>query len=664
MLVRRTSPFVARVSQACAAVLVAAGLAGPLKAAEEILAFDSTIVVRNDGVLDVTETIRVRAEGDLIKRGIYRDFPTTFVDEAGNSHQVSFRLIGVAKNGAPEPYHTAGNAEGVRIYAGEADVFLSPNVYTYEIHYQTGRQIRFLPDHTELFWNVTGNEWAFPIRQASATVRLPERASPPRWTAYTGRFGERGRDFTGGTLPNGGFEVSTTRTLEPGEGLSVVAEIPGGLVVPPSGLQALYYRYLDNRRFIIGGAGFLGVLIFYIVTWGAVGRDLPKGTVIPLFHPPEGISPALAGYIRGFGWSGWREFTAAAVSLAVKGLMVFEDTDDGLLLSRAGGAGRADKAGLPIGERAILTWIDRNGGRISIDSANGKKVAKVFKTFKEQVERENRHRFFDRNRGYFIVGLALTAGAVGLVLAFGGLREGELVLLILSGFVGVFLGMIVVPVLRVFFGARGVRSVVSAGLHLAVVAFIITVFLTIVGGAVQELPNDFAGSLFEAFLANSFPFVLVAGFAAMNGLFYYLLRAPTAAGRMVMDQIEGLELYIRTAETGRFNLAGAPDFDAGHFEHLLPYAIALDAERPWSDAFAAAFARSHPGETLAGAYAPVWHGGRGWGSGDFGRSMSSAISAAQGSFASAVPAPSSSSSGFGGGGGSGGGGGGGGGGGW
>ena len=131
-----------------------------------------------------------------------------------------------------------------------------------------------------------------------------------------------------------------------------------------------------------------------------------------------------------------------------------------------------------------------------------------------------------------------------------------------------------------------------------------------------------------------------------------------------MDQIEGLELYIRTAESDRLNLAGAPDLNATQFERILPYAVALNAEKPWSEAFAAAFARANPGRDMATGYNPAWHGGTGWSGGSFAHSISSAVSSAESSFASSIPAPSSSSSGFSGGGGSGGGGGGGGGGGW
>jgi hypothetical protein len=53
-----------------AGALLLTGLATSLHAAEEILSYDSVVVVRSGGVLDVTETVRVRAEGDEIRRGI------------------------------------------------------------------------------------------------------------------------------------------------------------------------------------------------------------------------------------------------------------------------------------------------------------------------------------------------------------------------------------------------------------------------------------------------------------------------------------------------------------------------------------------------------------------------------------------------------------------
>src|SRR5690606_23679485 len=116
------------------------------------------------------------------------------------------------------------------------------------------------------------------------------------------------------------------------------------------------------------------------------------------------------------------------------------------------------------------------------------------------------------------------------------------------------------------------------GLNLVVLLFIGGTFVSVVTANFQSLPDDFGRSLVSGVLANGFPFALVGGFATMNGLFHYLLRAPTAAGRKVMDDLEGLELYIRTAETARLNAQGVPDLDTTQFERILPYAVALEAE--------------------------------------------------------------------------------------
>lgn len=650
------------------AALLAVVFASEVTAREEILSYDAVIVINTDGLLDVTETIQVRAEGDAIKRGIFRDFPLVFIDDDGRRRRVSFDLLGVTRDGEPEPYHTASNNNGIRIYAGEESMFIDPGVHTYQFRYKTGRQIRFLTEQTELFWNVTGNEWAFAILNARAEITLPQGRAPVRWTAYTGSVGARGSDFAGRILGDNALEVETTRRLAPGEGMSLVVHIPDGLIARPSGGTAAYYWFFDNRRFIFGAFGLLGVLAFYLMTWHAVGRDPPKGTIIPLFHPPDGISPALTSYIHNWGWRDqWRPFTAAALSLAVKGVIVFDEHDDKITLSRTDGslAAEGGNKALPPGERAVLHWIDGRGGSATVDKANGKSLSKALTHFQSAIEGENRHRFFKRNGGWFALGLFLTVLSLILVLIFGDLGEGEIGLIFAVGMVSVFAGAFLAQLVRLITRARhSLRSIIAAVINLAVLANIATMATTVGAGAFRNLPDGFARTFFATFLENGFPFVLVGGFALMNGMFYYLLRAPTAAGREIMDDIEGLDLYIRTAETPRFNAAQAPDLDAAQFERLLPYAVALDAEKPWSDAFARAFVRAHPGEDAAHAYKPAWHGGHGWRGGDFGRSVASAVSAVQSSFASAMPAPRSSSSGFSGGGGSGGGGGGGGGGGW
>lgn len=75
-------------------------------------------------------------------------------------------------------------------------------------------------------------------------------------------------------------------------------------------------------------------------------------------------------------------------------------------------------------------------------------------------------------------------------------------------------------------------------------------------------------------------------------VFSVMVRAPTAEGRKLMDEIEGLKLYLSVAE--RDELARvqphevAPQLDAQRYQRLLPYAVALEVENAWTAQFTAA----------------------------------------------------------------------------
>src|SRR5262249_24955032 len=111
---------------------------------------------------------------------------------------VGFQIVGVQRDGNPEPYHLGIINNGVRVYFGDSRFELPPGTYTYTFTYSTNRQLGFFADHDELYWNVTGNEWRFPIDAATATVVLPEavRDVDIRLTGYTGFRGQRGRSLT------------------------------------------------------------------------------------------------------------------------------------------------------------------------------------------------------------------------------------------------------------------------------------------------------------------------------------------------------------------------------------------------------------------------------------------------------------------------------------
>jgi uncharacterized membrane protein YgcG len=142
-------------------------------------------------------------------------------------------------------------------------------------------------------------------------------------------------------------------------------------------------------------------------------------------------------------------------------------------------------------------------------------------------------------------------------------------------------------------------------------------------------------------------------------IFARLVRAPTLAGRALLDEIEGLKLYLSVAEKNELASMRGPDeppLDAKRYEALLPFAVALGVEEAWTGKFTAAVGAAAAAQA---ANNMTWYAGRGPISslGDF----SSAIGSSLSSTISSASTPPGSSSGSGGGGFAGGGGGGGGG---
>ena len=153
-------------------------ITGLVFADERILDYHSDVLIKSDGSLMVTEVIRVRAEGNNIRRGIYRDFPTSYKDRHGNNYRVSFNVLDVQRNGSSEAFHTTKLSNGVRVYFGSAERMLPHGVHEYRLRYYTTRQLGFFKDFDELYWNVTGNGWVFPIDRASASIELPGTVDP------------------------------------------------------------------------------------------------------------------------------------------------------------------------------------------------------------------------------------------------------------------------------------------------------------------------------------------------------------------------------------------------------------------------------------------------------------------------------------------------------
>jgi uncharacterized membrane protein YgcG len=302
-------------------------------ASEVIHSFDVTAQIFPSGEVKIREDITVTAENNRIRHGIYRDFPTDYTDRMGNLVRVIFDLDEVLRDGSPEPYHINSFDNGLRIYIGDADTYVSEGKHRYTLAYSVQRVMGFFDTYDEFYWNVTGNGWVFPIEKASIQVEFPVGAEIGKYAGYTGAFGANGKAYRA-RAEDSVFVGETNAPLGPNEGFTVAASIPKGFVHAPTEAQKLALFLKDNRVWVIFFASSVFLFVFLFVAWWKKGRDV-HGTIIPRFDVPEGMSPDLLRFVVKQGYDA-KTLTCFIVDAAVKGYLRIEDNEDETVLTRTG----------------------------------------------------------------------------------------------------------------------------------------------------------------------------------------------------------------------------------------------------------------------------------------------------------------------------------------
>jgi uncharacterized membrane protein YgcG len=620
------------------ALLLAAS--APASAVERIIQFISDVTVLREGELIVVETIRVEAEGNVIRRGIFRDFPTVYRRPDGTRVEVGFHVESVTRNGTTENFALERLSNGIRVRIGSADRTIPRGQHTYVLRYRTTRQIGFFGDYDELYWNVTGTGWVFPIDMAEARITLPENV-PFRQTAiYTGPQDARGKDATIVEQQPGRIVFRTTRPLPPRNGLTVAAAWQKGVVEPPSAAQLASYWLTDNRGLVIAVVGLVFLLAYYAFAWLRVGRDPPIGTIIPLFAPPDGMSPAATRYVDRMSFDNGC-FTAAIINLGVKGRLRIVDKGSKPTLEK-----RGSRDAIADEEDVVLAKLFASKDSVLLDQINHVPLGKAKDGLSETLSKTYLGKLFANNYGWSTIGLVLALLIIVAVLFVVG--DGHQFVLIMIAIFGVPLFM--AGAAMAFTGwqrvHRGKWLFISGVILAALVAVVAMVFTWGARPGVANLVLTGAILAMGAIAAIGFPW----------------LKAPSRSGRRIMDSIEGFREYLSVAEEDRLNALNPPEKTPELFEKFLPYAVALDCQNAWAAKFAGVLAAAG-----TAAAATAWYvGSRDWTSDpvSFADHLGSDLSQ---TISSSSTAPGSSGNGGGGssgGGSSGGGGGGGGGGGW
>lgn len=623
-------------------------VATPADAEERITSYDSRIAIQPDGSIDVTETIDVNVENVQINHGIYRDFPTRYKGRHGERVRVGFDLIGTKLDGQDEPNNTESIGNGVRIKIGSADRTVPTGEHRYVIHYRATRMLGRFADYDELYWNVTGNGWIFPIDQATATITLPRAAGFTQSAAYTGPQGGNTGHVRITAQSQDSISWITTVPLGSYEGLTVAAAFPKGVVAEPDAATRLGWWLRDVAPPGIAVAGLVALLAFLWTAYQRAGRDPKPGTIVPLFSPPDGLSPAAMRYVVKQTFDD-KAFAAAVVQAAVKGHVRLEEESALLGLTKKRfivGTASGQSQLLDAAEQAAISRLVSPGERLEMDNENHATFSAANKLISSSFEQRFADHLFHRNTGWAFGALAVWA--LALVMTAAAIAYGD-------GMVPAYyaaapaLFLLAGVLLWAFLPKSG-----GAGCLMKAIPFVVAGVGVLLGFPLLPMAISTGNWIPIAIAAIGLPLALST---------FKWIDAPTAEGRAVLDRIAGFKQYLSVTERERLDRMHAPEDNLELFEKYLPYAIALDVENRWADRFASTLAAASAAAASTGTQPFMWYSGSHdpWSdTGGFVNSLGSSLSS---SISSASTAPGSSS-GSGGGGSSGGGGGGGGGGGW
>lgn len=246
-------------------------------------AFDVKVVVDEDHVMHVTETIRV--DFQAAKHGLFRNIPY-------QPKIYTIKNIEVKGEEYSVETQTENNVIQKIIKIGSEDRTVIGSK-TYQISYDIVGYRDESADLDYLSLDVLPTNWETSIGSAEITVQMPKAMDWDKLKVYVGAYGYktpltdsyRGVDYTVDEEKNiiniSGHDLSYRL------GITLSSDLPEGYWVDPANHDWMTYL-------LVGILIAIPVLMFLL--WLFFGRD-PKVIKTVEFYPPENMTPAEIGYV-------------------------------------------------------------------------------------------------------------------------------------------------------------------------------------------------------------------------------------------------------------------------------------------------------------------------------------------------------------------------------
>lgn len=553
------------------------------KAGEYIEFFHDEIRVNMDGTVHVKEIIKINAEHQKINLGIYQDFGNFINDKKlGKKYRVSYNFIAVKRNGENENFWTETTDSGTKLLIG-AKKFSPENripkgFNTYEIEYTMSGIILNYQDYDELYLNVTGNEWEFPINNASARVYLPPAIKIKNVYGYTGIAGEKGANYEK-IKETENQVLFSTKKIRKGEGFTVALSFDKGIreikkeeITKDFSRVNTLNKYTEmNNKTNYGYAMniFFSVLAYYLIVWFIFGKDEDLGTITPLFSPPKGISVGLSEALILHSTNNSRVFTALIIDLCAKGYICLNEDAKSITLERT--EKRVFSGDLPISDEKFLLALFMGRNKMVLYKTDY--VDEPFPEIREILKRASK--IYNKSvkkdeKKYIKKNSILSYGGFVIILGFFVyFIKNDIIDMILASIFMLLFSVIIAQNLlsEIRFLAKGKLS--KKGIKQSLFGIIIGIVATVIFATQLGLHH-----------ADFILCLISLGTILTILVFMEIMDKPNQNGIEVIRELEGLKMYCEAVDEVFYEKI-TPEI----YEKNLPFAIIFNCEDVWQKKF-------------------------------------------------------------------------------
>lgn len=261
--------------------------------AEVLKQYRSEVKLLPSGILNVRDRFQIDFQTDRQRNQIIKYIQTRYRG-SGKVHDVRIKVKKVLMDKSPETYSIARATGGeLQLQIGKSDERLSGS-HEFDLEYEVYRAVDFVNGKPQLFFNVTGDQWPFPLRNVSCEISLPRGVDDSSVAAvsFVGAPGNYSQASVGKV--KGGKILFSSRALESGKGLAVQLTLPPGAVVLPSALQDLVWHIQSCSPLLLIPSS---TLLFLTLCWWLTGRDEPaaRKTGTDGWKPPDYLTAAEVG---------------------------------------------------------------------------------------------------------------------------------------------------------------------------------------------------------------------------------------------------------------------------------------------------------------------------------------------------------------------------------